>query len=196
MRRLRGATTALVCLLIAGAWRAPADPLVLAPESKLWFEGKSTVRDWSCKATALEAAVDAEGSGAVAAILGGAKAVRTVALTVPVAKLDCENGTMNNHMRKALNAEKHATIAFELSSYELVAGTPVGGTLEGRLTINGVTKPVTLTAEYAAGPDGALRMTGVYPLTMTEWEVAPPRLMMGTMKVNPLVHVHFDLLLK
>ena len=193
MRRgIRGTATALLFIAVSAAWRPALDPLTVAAGSKLWFDGKSTVRDWSCKATAIDGLIDAEGPAAVAAVLKGEKAVKAVTLTFPTAKLDCENGTMNGHMMKALNATQHPTITFALTGYELSAATPVKGTLQGTLTINGVAKPITLPAEFAAA-GSALRVTGSYPLTMTEWQVAPPRLMMGALKVNPLVTVNFDL---
>lgn len=189
---IRSTATALLLIAIGAAWRPAADPLTIAAGSKLWFDGKSTVRDWSCKATAIEGAIDAAGASAVADVLKGEKAVRAATLTFPTAKLDCANGTMNGHMLKALNATQHPAITFALTSYELAAATPVKGTLQGTLTINGVAKPITLPAEFAAaGP--ALRVTGSYALNMTEWQVAPPKLMMGALKVNPMVTVNFDL---
>lgn len=193
--RIRATAAVLGCLLVAAAWRPMADPLTLGPDSKLWFDGKSTVRDWSCKATQIDAAIDAAPEAATT-VLKGEKAVRTATLTFPTAKLDCANGTMNGHMMKALNGEKHASIVFTLSGYELGAAAPVKGTLNGTLLINGVTKPISMPAEFAPAAGGALRVTGSYPLTMTEWQVQPPKLMMGALKVNPVITVHFDLLLK
>ena len=198
--RIRGAVAALLALSVIGATRptlrSTADQLKLAGESKLWFDGKSTVRDWSCKATAIEAAIDASGATAVADVLKGQKAVTTATLTFPTEKLDCANGTMNGHMLKALNATKHPNITFALSSYELTAATPTKGTLQGTLTINGVAKAITLPAEFAAGTAGALRVTGSYALKMTEWQVAPPKLMLGTLKVNEMITVNYDLQLQ
>lgn len=193
MRRgIRGTATALLFIAIGAAWRPAGDPLTIGAGSKLWFDGKSTVRDWSCKATAIEGTVDAQGPEAVAAVLKGEKGVRAATLTFPTSKLDCENGTMNGHMLKALNATQHPTITFALTGYELATATPVKGTLQGTLTINGVAKAITLPAEFAAAGN-ALRVTGSYALTMTEWQVTPPKLMMGALKVNPLVTVNFDL---
>lgn len=194
-RSVRSVSAALLCLAIAGAWRPIGDPLKLAAESRVWFDGKSTVRDWSCKATQIDAVIDAD-AGAVAGVLKGQKAVKTVTVTFPTAKLDCANGTMNGHMMKALNATKHPNITFIMSAYELNAAAPVKGTLSGTLMINGVTKPITMPAEFVAGAAGALRATGKYVLTMTEWQVEPPKLMMGAMKVNPVINVNFDLLLQ
>jgi len=195
-RRIRGAATALLVLATATAARPFMDPpLTLAPASKLWFDGKSTVRDWSCKATRIDAAIDAE-AGAVANVLKAQKAVKTVTLTFPTAELDCENGTMNGHMMKALNAKTHEAIVFTLTGYELAAGAPVKGTLTGTLLLNGVTKPISFPVEYATAPSGALRVTGKYALKMTEWQVQPPKLMMGAMKVDPTITVNFDLQLQ
>jgi len=191
-RSVRSVSAALLCLAVAGAWRPIGDPLKLAAESRVWFDGKSTVRDWSCKATQIDAVIDAD-AGAVAGVLKGQKAVKTVTLTFPTAKLDCANGTMNGHMMKALNATKHPNITFAMTGYELNAAAPVKGTLNGALTINGVTKPITMPAQFANAASGALRVTGAYSLTMTEWQVEPPKLMMGAMKVNPVVVVNFDL---
>jgi len=194
-KQLRGAATVLAMLVIAGAWRPIADQLNVGAESKLWFEGKSTVRDWSCKATQIDATIDAD-AGAVANVLKGQKAVKTVTLTFPTAKLDCENGTMNGHMMRALNGATQRTITFSLTGYELSAGAPVKGTLNGTLTINGVTKPIIVPAEYTQGAGGALRVTGKYALNMTEWNVQPPKLMLGALKVAPTIVVNFDLQLQ
>lgn len=195
-RQLRGVSAALLCLAIGGAWRPLGQALSITAESRLWFDGKSTVRDWSCKATAIEGAIQAEGATAVADVLGGRKAVRTATLTFPVSKLDCDNGTMNGHMRKALDATAHEAITFTLADYDLAAAAPTTGTLRGTLTIKGVTKPITLAASFEAAAGGVLRVTGSHALDMTEWEVAPPKLMLGTLKVREVVTVGFNLLLQ
>jgi len=191
---VRGITAALVVLAVAGAWRPLGDPLKLAAESRVWFDGTSTVRSWSCKATQIDAAIDAD-AGAAAGVLKGQKAVKAVTLTFPTAKLDCANGTMNGHMMKALNGTTHPNITFALSGYDLSAAAPVKGTLNGALTINGVTKPIAMPAEFSSAANGALHVVGKYSLTMTEWQVVPPKLMMGAMKVGPVIVVNFDLLL-
>lgn len=194
-RGIRGIASALLVLTVTAAWRPLADALTLKPESTLSFDGKSTVRDWSCKATQIDARIDAE-ADAVAGVLAGRKAVKSVTLTFPTAKLDCANGTMNGHMMRALAGTQHPNIVFAMTGYELAAGAPVKGTLSGTLTIKGVTKPIAFPAEYAAAPGGALRVTGKYALKMTEWTVEPPRLMMGALKVDPTITVNFDLQLQ
>lgn len=194
-RGIRGVASALLALAATAAWRPLVDALKLRPESTLSFDGKSTVRDWSCKATQIDARIEAD-PGAVAGVLQAHKAVKTVTLTFPTAKLDCANGTMNGHMMRALAGTQFPTIVFTLTGYELAAGAPVKGPLNGTLTIKGVTKPISIPAEYAAAPGGALRVTGKYALNMTEWTVEPPKLMMGALKVDPTILVNFDLQLQ
>lgn len=184
-----------VAVLALGAAATPMlESLRLKPESRVWFDGTSTVRDWSCKAPQIQATIDGEAT-APAEVVAGRKAVRTVDVVFPVAGLDCENRTMNNHMRTALNAERHQTIRFTLGDYTLVPGANTTGDLQGQLTINGQTKAITVPVQFANAA-GALRVTGRYALPMTQWGVQPPRLMLGTLKVGDTVTVNFDLLLQ
>lgn len=184
-----------VAALAIGASQPAVDQLTIKVGSRLWFDGTSTVRNWTCAAGQLDAVIDAE-AGAPASVLAGRKAVRTVTLTIPVAQLNCnDNRTMNGHMMKALNAERQPTIQFALVSYDVAHAAPSSGTLQGTLMINGTTRPVTLPVEFE-GVEGALRVTGTYPLKMTDWGVVPPKLMMGAMKVGETVTVRFDLLLQ
>ena len=103
MRRHTTLTLAVLCLAPAAiAAKYAAEPLTLQPQSKLWIEGTSTVRDFSCSATSFETRVQSSVPGAVAAVLAGTKAVESAELTVPAASLDCRIGTMNEHMMKAI----------------------------------------------------------------------------------------------
>jgi polyisoprenoid-binding protein YceI len=196
-RRSIHALVSLLCLAPASiAWRSAGDPLTLAPQSRLWIDGTSTVRKFSCKATELDVEVDAA-PGAVAAVLTGAKAVKSVTLRVPAEKIECGNGTMNEHMKKALKVKDAPTIEFKLSGYDVAkGGAGVQGNLNGTLTLGGQTKPITVAAQAADGGNGQLRVTGAVVVNMKEYGLKPPSLMMGTMKVGENVTVNFDLLLQ
>ena len=86
MRQVRGVILGGLAVAIAAAFTPAIAPLTLRPESRITFDGKSTVKDWSCQAATINAAIDAD-AGAVAAVLQGKKAVKTVTLTFPVEKL-------------------------------------------------------------------------------------------------------------
>jgi polyisoprenoid-binding protein YceI len=186
----------LLALVPAAAW-APADvPLALQPQSRLWVDGTSTVRAFTCKAGALEAEVDAA-PNAIAGVLGGDRAVKRVEFRVPAEKLECGNGTMNEHMLKALRAKEHKTIAFRVASYEVAKGAEgVSGALTGTLALGGVEKTITVDASGRDAGGGALRVVGSYQLRMSDYGLKAPTLMFGTMKVGDAVKVGFDLVLR
>jgi polyisoprenoid-binding protein YceI len=179
------------------AWRAATDQLTIRPESRLWVDGSSTVRDWSCKAPVLDASIGTTDSNPVVAVLAGTNAVTTVKLTVPIEKMDCGNGTMNGHMKKALKSTEFPTITFQLNTYSLAKGDSVtSGTLHGSLTIGGVANAIVLPVTLKSATEGALRVAGAYELNMRDYQLQPPTLMLGTLKVREKVKVNFDLLLK
>lgn len=201
MRRLT--VRALPALLVVfspltAAWTAWTSSLALEPSSKLWVSGTSTVRSWQCKAATFDADIQVtQDNGSPAAILAGDKAVSSVAVTVPAERLDCNNNTMNEHMLKALKAKDFPAISFTLAGYDL-ATQPDGVklTLNGMLTLGGVQKAITMQADARQDGAGVLRVTGAHELHMKEYGLKPPTLMLGTMKVNELVKVNFDLRLK
>lgn len=188
----------LTDLPVGAAEPTPVADLVLAPESRLWVEGTSTARGYSCEAKemAVKIRVDPSAGGVEIANLG--QVVQGVSLDIGIEELDCGNGTMNDHMRKALQSKDHPTISFKVNTHKVTLDEDGNGKIEmvGDLTIAGSTKPIELNALAAPGEAGAIRITGVYDLNMTEWGVKPPRLMFGAMKVNENVKVNFDLALK
>lgn len=194
---LRAATLALPLLLLPTlGWMRSPELLTLQPQSKLWVEGTSSIKSWSCKAGDVSAVVDAASASAVTQLLAGEKAVKSADVTLQSDKLDCGNGTMNDHMKNALKVKDFATIEFRVANYD-VSRSPDGiaGTLNGTLTLGGVKKPIAVAAT-GTNDGGALRVIGSYELKMTDYDLKPPTLMFGRIKVGETVTVKFDLLLK
>ena len=182
--------------LLLGARSLGDGGLDLQPESRLWVGGTSSVRGWECKATTFAVNVQSA-PNAAATVLAGEKAVDAVDLTLPVEKLECGNGQMNGHMRKALKLEEHPQIAFRLASYELHrSNDSLLVAMAGSLTLGGTDKPIEMVALATSTPDGALRVAGTYAFKMTDFGLKPPTLMFGRIKVHELVKVGFDLVLK
>ena len=172
-------------------------PLELAPESRLWVAGTSTVRSFQCQAGTFEAKAASIGGEAVSAVLAGEKAVSRIEVTVPVEKLDCRNGTMNEHMRKALKMKDHPTVVFRADAYDLAkTGDSIAVTMTGSLTLGGVEKPITINAQAKPGANGTLIVSGTRDVHMKEFGLKPPTLMLGTMKVGEKITVGFDIVLK
>lgn len=184
--------TLLGIALAALVAAASAEPIYTymggAATGTIRISGGSTLRDWSCDVTEFDAAV--ESTGAVTALPSGRE---RASFEIPVAGIDCRNGTMNNHMRNALRGDDHPLIAFQLDGVRLVGDATLTGT--GRLTIAGRTTPITVDATYTTG-DGTLRVQGEKSLVMTELGVRPPTLLLGTLKVHDRITVSFDLVIR
>jgi polyisoprenoid-binding protein YceI len=190
-------THAFAAALILTPIRIPSEQLAVQPQSKMWIEGSSTVRSFSCQVPEFTLTVNADGTGAVTAVLGGQKAVRTVELTIPSAKMDCGNGRMNEHMLKAVKAEENPTIRFTLASYEIAkAGDGVQGTLRGTLALGGAQHPIDVSAVATDAGNGAMRIVGGYEVALSAFDLERPSLMFGRIKVGDKIQVKFDLLLK
>ena len=175
-----------------------APQILIQPDSKVWVTGDSTVRGFTCLAQDVQGSVEPGSNGGMLDVnqLGGS--VGAVELRVPVMELDCGNGTMDGHMQKALKASDHKTIVFRLKGYD--ASAPTTGkstlTLRGTLAIAGAEQPVAIQAVASQEPDGTLRVEGAQQITMSEWGIKPPSLMLGTMKVRDQVTVNFDIRLR
>lgn len=179
------------------AWTTPGHIATLQPASRLWVTGTSTVRDFTCQAKIVDATAETTSPETAKDIMAGQKAVLSLDVKIRPENMDCANNTMNEHMRKALKADANPVIEFKLASYDMLpTSDKVNGRLTGTLKLGGVEKQITFDAVGNATPDGALHVTGFYPILMTDYGLKAPSLMMGAMKVNPKVKVNFDLLLK
>ena len=199
MRPIHRATLLLALLLPAGIG-AQESELKLGTQagSKLWVEGGSSVRSWSCDATLVEASVTGAAVAATAPAKDVSAAARRAVLTIPVEKLDCRNGTMNEHMRKALKLSANKSIEYRIAKWELTPRGDDEGTVatSGTLVIAGAEKPVSVDFTAKRAGQGTWQLKGEKTIRMTEWGVKPPTLMLGTMKVKDPVTVKFELVLE
>ena len=191
------ATTVLLgsALLVAAT---SMRPMPFQPESKLWVDGGSTVRDYTCRATKIDGSVTPTTPGAPLPIAEVEKGVRTADLSIAVASLDCGNGTMDDHMRKALKASEHPRIEYRLNTSKIqrINGDEGAVLLTGKVKIAGVEKAITTEATMVQDKQGGIRVRGSHDLVMSEYGVKPPTLMMGTLKVKDQVKVGFDVMLR
>jgi len=97
----------------ASAQMALPGNLTLGASSKIWFDGTSNVRSFSCAAKKIDLDVTATPDASPASF------VKSASLAIPVGSIDCKNGTMNGHMREALKADKNPTITWKMSSYKV-----------------------------------------------------------------------------
>jgi polyisoprenoid-binding protein YceI len=186
----------LALLAIAGSVAGAQTARVsVAPESKLWVEGTSTIHDWTCKATTLDAAIDVD-AAAAQLVAAPPKLLKRVLIKVPVKSLKCGHGGMDDNMYKALKAEKddEATISYIMATFEAAPEVKDSFTLRttGTLTIAGVAKPVDIEVTATRLPDGTLKAIGTVPLKMTDFGIKPPTAIFGRIKAGDDIRVKFD----
>jgi hypothetical protein len=193
-------TTSVLGILIVPTTlflRTPTASIDVDATSRIWVKGTSSVRAWECQAPVFVTHVVAAGEDAIARVLAGEKAVDSASVSVVSAAMDCHNGQMTGHMKKALKTTEFDSITFSVKDYALTvgdSGTTV--TLDGALTLGGVSKDISITALAKVGPEGTIQLTGKHELNMRDYDLKPPTLMFGRIKVHDKVTVGFDLLLK
>ena len=184
----------LLCLALPGLAAGQGRPAFALSGSRIWIEGKSNIRDWTCEAKQVDVSIVVDSAGLATS---AQRLVREAMTRVPVAEIRCGNGTMDDHLRKALKADQNPGIAFRLVRAE---GRDSGNdstfalTLLGRLTIAGVENPVTIEAVGTRLADGTLKAAASVPLRMTAFGVKPPTALLGTLKTADAVTVRFELL--
>lgn len=197
-RLLRGAAVAL--LLSVPLARADGSALILGRESSLRLEGDSTLHPYSSAATELIVEGELLPAKAGGSLLDRARedGLKGLAVRVPVRGLKSGKGGLDKNMRKALRAEEHPEIVFELEAYAMTPHPEEAGAFQakasGRLTVAGEERPSELEAVIVP-VEGGLRVRGSEELLMSDFGIKPPSMMLGTLKTEDRVVIHFDLTL-
>lgn len=94
---------------------------------------------------------------------------------VAVAQMTTGNATRDRHMRETMDADSYPTIRLDLVGVRpgSVAPDSTAVTLEGRLSLHGVTRPVSARGSVVLRSDGA-DVTASFPLDMRDYGIKPP----------------------
>ena len=155
-----------------------------AQGSKLWIEGDSNVHPWSCKAATPTATLEVDQDLPQIA--------KSLSLDVPIDKMDCGDGKMNEKMREALHAEENPVIYYRLRRAERISGEALQLKATGDLTINGRTRTVAFLVDVTTHPDGTADASGQVVINMTDFGVEPPKALLGMIKAYDRVTVKFE----
>jgi hypothetical protein len=187
MHRERGmlAFASLLSLLLATPAR-----LMLGAESRLFIDGDSNLRQWSCDSAEvrLDAAVET----------GSPRrppSVQSMIIDVAVGSLRCGDEHMDDKLRESLKAEQFPVIRYRLGEAVALRGAPAGQYLllvRGTLAVAGVTRNVQLEVRASATPEGELRASGSLPLLMSDFGLEPPSALFGIVQSKNEIVVRFD----
>jgi hypothetical protein len=160
---------------------------------KITIEGTSNIHDWDMKSEkgTCSGVFNVGNNGTVTSL-------SALNFSVPAESLKSEHSGMDKNTYKALNTGKYASISFTAGPATIKPSGNSGHilTANGKLTIAGVTKDVTLTANGVVNADKSITYTGSYQLKMTDFNVDPPKAMLGAIKTGNSIVVKFNLVLK
>jgi polyisoprenoid-binding protein YceI len=161
--------------------------------AKISIDGTSNIHDWT---------MNSEKGNCNALFTIGANnaltAVSSLAFVVNVETLKSEHKAMDKNTYKAMNTDKNPNITFNAATATV---KPAGGanytvTAHGKLTISGTTKDVDVIATCTVNADKSITCNGSYKLNMTQYNVTPPSIMFGMIKVGDPITVRFNFTLK
>ncbi len=171
-------------IAVAVSLAQSTSPFGFARDSRLWIEGDSNLHRWSCEAGNLDASFDVDGNTIVP---------QGLAVSIPVARMDCGEGKMNDKMREALKSSTFPAIEYVLVSADRLPGAALKLKVTGKLTIAGQTHDVVFVVNGTTAPDGSIHAKGSLPLSMTDYGVEPPSALFGAIHAYPRILVKFDL---
>jgi polyisoprenoid-binding protein YceI len=162
--------------------------------SQLWFDGTSTLHDFTCYATEFQAEV----TFSPALLTGDAGETQVGQVTVPVQQIKHENDGLNKNMYKTLEPAKWPEINFDLKTIKVdetsQSDNLVNANVTGDLTIKGETRDITLPVEVKSVENAdTLYVNGAYSLLLSNFGIDRPSFFLGTLKVGDEIDIRFDL---
>jgi len=181
--------------LCASAASAQSVRVAARPDSKLWLEGTSNVRGWSCHAANLDAWVEAASDRLTTDPGALATQLENVTVRVPVQSLKCGNGVMDRRLYKAL-AAGNSRAEFIVGRFNVLSSTSrpePGLRTVGTITVAGRDKTLGVDVRTHRGPDGTLIAEGAIPVDMSDFGIVPPTAFFGALRTGNRVLVRFEL---
>ena len=125
------------------------------------------------------------------------KALGFLYFSFPAENLKSEHKLMDKNCYKALKTDQHSSINFlgTSSTIKQVNATTFTIVTKGKLQISEVTKEVELTSTCTINPDNTITCKGSTKVKMTDYNVEPPSVMMGSIVTGDEVTIDYTLTL-
>ena len=172
----------------------PSGSIEIEPDGHLWIEGSASIVKYKCRAEALS------GLGAIENVKYPQENIQghghvSIVVQIPVHSLDCGKRAMNKDMYEALKAERHPKIGYQLLEASLLGQEDSGWMMirtRGILEIAGVNDTTEVMVHGKMLNEEQFRVRGNKELEMTDFNVTPPTALLGLIKADKELTVHFD----
>lgn len=160
---------------------------ILAPDAELVVSGSSTLHDWTMVSRQIEgyAEIDTEGEAL--------KDIKELSISLQAKSLKSDKSGLNEDAHEALKADAHPEITFKLERVNSLKTNRSQYLVdaEGTVTIAGVSKMINIHAEGHVISNG-VTFKGSKKLRMTDFNMEPPKAMLGILKADDEVTVSFN----
>jgi len=153
-------------------------------KASMTVTGTSTIHDWELKVE------DIKHTGSITMEGNKLLKINQLDITVAVNSLKSGKDLMDNKTYEALNEADHPAISFNLISAILKGNDTATST--GELTIAGKTRKVTMNVRYKLY-ETFIEFQGELTLKISDYEITPPTVLMGTIKTGDEVTISFSI---
>lgn len=188
-----------IALISAGEVFSFQSTFVPVDESRLWFEGRSNVNEFECLAENYSGQANLPQFNDASALLDRITDVLSVQIEIEVDSIECGKNKMNNDLQKALKADTFPEITFTFQKANLISQPETQDDafeveVHGKLTVAGNTREISFRTNAYYLNDQRVRAVGQTTIRMTEFGVEPPTALMGLIRADEELTVHFDLI--
>jgi len=188
-------TTPIAKPIIAAKTTSIAEPVSLMASGfslkllKATIQGTSTLHDWESQITEIEG----KGSFQTKDKLLTAIQDATIKITVEGIKSD-KGKKMDRKTYETFKSDKNPFITYSFSNAAIKINASHVVTIDatGNLSMAGTSKSVSLSANGKELPNGDLQLTVSKKINMTDYNMEPPVMFLGTIKVGDEITVRFD----
>lgn len=181
---------------------AMAQRITYIPEtvSKLWIEGRSNISEFECQANQYfaEATIFDDTQQEIEFLQDIQERV-FLQVEIRVDGFECGKSRMNRDLQEALRSSEFPAITFLFDSATLLDTPPdEKGAFEievrGSLTVAGNRRDILFVTTAYFLQEHRVRAIGKTTIRMSDFDVEPPSALMGLIKAEDELSVHFDLI--
>ncbi|MBS1538042.1 MAG: YceI family protein [Bacteroidetes bacterium] len=190
------------CFLLVGfTTKTPSRSVITAyieDNSRLFINGSSNINTFECNSKDKYTPLSV---GIILNETSDTMWLTNASLQLLTKNLDCSNPKMNSDLRDALNADQYPIIKINLLGAMTLGAVRFDDieydwkTLKtvANLTITNVTKRIVMDMKVRKIDNGKYQFVAVKEVRMTDYNVKPPEVLLGMIKVNNHITINLDI---
>ncbi len=176
--------TVLLLWIFSGFYLLNAqEPFRLNNGSSFVVAGTSTLHNWDMKSS------EAKGKAVFEINDNVLKSIDQLTVLLPTKSLKSGNSRMEKLAYSTLEANEHENILFELVKVKEINSQTI--IAEGKLTIAGITRPVTLQTDYTVENNNII-FKGNHQIKFSDFNIASPTALLGAIKTGDELEISYD----